>query len=163
MYFLSIKTSSLQITKTRQICLGENEGSIHMGQRLCFRRESYPWASGSGVFIYPAVASWSYEGTERVHWLHPAGGSGTAKRNWESLSIPLATMQLTQSKSSPRPFFCGGGEWTTEGRSDVKGRWGRGWILAANPSSCCCPVCAASHTSQLISGQIHWPLISRTC
>lgn len=51
---------------------------------------------------------------------------------------------------------------TTRGRRDGGMEGGR--VLAAGPSSChsALPV-RPCHTSRLISGQIQWPLISRTC
>lgn len=159
MYYLSVKTSSPQITITPQICLEGELGHNPHGTKPLFRR-GVTLASGCEVFICPAVASWSYEGTERLHWLHPAGGGGTAKRELgESLSTPLRTMQHTQSKSPPDPFVgVVGGQGRDRATIRGGGNFGCQPLLLLR-----CPACAASHTSQLISGQIRWPLISRTC
>lgn len=154
MYYLSIKTSSPQITTALQICLGTQLGLNPHGTKALFQRGVIV-AVGSWVFVCPDVASWSYESTERLHWLHPAGGSSTAKGTWDSFSNPSPQCS-TPNQRAPSPF-CGGGEWTTEGRSDGSRE------RMKTPPSCHCPVCAASHTSQLISGQIHTPLISGTC
>lgn len=61
-----------------------------------------------------------------------------------------ATMRA-QSKG-PRSLFVA--RWSGQQReAAMVGRW----IWVSDSSSRLCPVCASSHTSQLISGQIHWP------
>lgn len=108
-----------------------------MGQRALFRGRGAALASGREVFIWPAVASWSYESTERLHWLRPAGGWRRSEKGigWVAgwvegifVNSPRRIMQHTQSKTTAPPrslqpppppdSFCGGGEWTRQGWID---------------------------------------------
>lgn len=83
----------------------------------------------------------------------PGRGSFCCKKGIQFNS----TMQRAQSKS-PGPLFVA----MLSGQQREAAIVG-GCIWVSDSSSRRCPVCGSSHTSQLISGQIYWPLISRTC